>query len=196
MRKAVNKSLYLFLCSILGMILFSMLHRALFVMYGLLLEINFQTYSFGLTDAAIRTIDFLTMVTAMFLGGWYGTLLGIDWYSLVYGPNAERKAGLFHGFLPHNWRDGKPKKSASAASSKPAVKSETVSVPVMEKVSTILNTPIAETPPIVQKVREWTFDDLLAKPAPVKKTATRKTPAKKTTARKTATKRATAKSVS
>ncbi len=195
MRKAVTKSLYLFLCSILGMILFAMLHRAIFVLYGLLLQIDFQTYSFGVSEAGIYLIDFFTMTAAIFLGGWYGTLLGIDWYSIVYGPNAENPGRMFHGFVPHHWRNGKNKTDKKSA--RPAVKSETVSVPVSEKVSAILNTHIADTPEVVQKVREWTFDDLLAKPTPAKKTTTRKTTVKSTTkktVRKTTAKR-TAKAV-
>lgn len=191
MRKAVTKSLYLFLCSILGMILFAMLHRAIFVLYGLLLQIDFQTYSFGISEAGIYMIDFLTMTAALFLGGWYGTLLGIDWYSIVYGPNAEYPGKMFHGFVPHHWRSGKNKTDKKIT--KPVAKSETVSVPVAKKVSTILNTHIVDTPEVVQKVREWTFDDLLAKPTPAKKTATRKTTVKSTTkktVRKTTAKRA------
>lgn len=195
MRKATTKSLYLFLCAILGMILFAMLHRAIFVLYNLVLEIDFNMYSLGLSNGVIHSIDFYSMVFALFIGGWYGTLLGIDWYALVYGPNAERRAGLFHGFIPHHWRDGIKRKSKKDIIAKPSVKSETVSVPVMEKMNEILNRPVMDTSPVEQKVREWTFDDLLAKPAAAKKTVVRKTAAKKTTSRKApAKKRAVAKS--
>lgn len=73
------------------------------------------------------------------------------------------------------------------------VSSTTVKVTVPQKVSAFLNTPV-ETPkvvaPAVQKVREWTFDDLITKPEPVKpvkkvvRKTTNKTVARKTTARK------------
>lgn len=201
MRKAVTKSLYLFLCSILGMILFAMLHRALFVIYGILLEVDFASYSLGLTENVILMIDFLSMLIALFFGGWYGVLLGIDWYSIVYGPSAPQPAKLFHGFVPANFRN-RPKKIVKTES-KPSLNSTTIKNPVVDKVSAILNTPI-ETPevlqPTVQKVREWTFDDLIKKPEPVKashaRKAARKTSSKtstkpavkKTTARKAARK--------
>lgn len=201
MRKAVTKSLYLFLCSILGMILFAMLHRALFVIYGILLEVDFASYSLGLTENVILMIDFLSMLIALFFGGWYGVLLGIDWYSIVYGPSAPQPAKLFHGFVPANFRN-RPKKIVKTES-KPSLNSTTIKNPVVDKVSAILNTPI-ETPevlqPTVQKVREWTFDDLIKKPEPVKashaRKAVRKTSSKtstkpavkKTTARKAARK--------
>ncbi len=201
MRKAVTKSLYLFLCSILGMILFAMLHRALFVIYGILLEVDFASYSLGLTENVILMIDFLSMLIALFFGGWYGVLLGIDWYSIVYGPSAPQPAKLFHGFVPANFRN-RPKKIVKTES-KPSLNSTTIKNPVVDKVSATLNTPI-ETPevlqPTVQKVREWTFDDLIKKPEPVKashaRKAVRKTSSKtstkpavkKTTARKAARK--------
>lgn len=187
MRKAATKSLYLFLCSILGMILFTMLHRSIFVLYGLLLDIDFQTYSLGMSEGGIMILDFFSMLAALFIGGWYGILLGIDWYAIVYGPNAEYPARLFHGFVPHHWRGAK--KKTVKTENKPEVATVTVKTPVVEKMSTILNTPIMDTPPVVQKVREWTFDDLLAKPEPAKKPSVRKVAAKKTTARKSVTKR-------
>lgn len=194
MRKAVTKSLYLFLCSILGMILFAMLHRALFVIYGILLEVDFTTYSLGLTESAILMIDFLSMLIALFFGGWYGVLLGIDWYSIVYGPSAPQPAKLFHGFVPANFRN-RPKKTVKTES-RPSLSSTTIKIPGVDKVSAILNTPI-ETPevfqPTVQKVREWTFDDLIKKPEPVKPTPARKIVRKSAT--KTATKTVSTKTV-
>ncbi|HEX3096019.1 MAG TPA: hypothetical protein VHQ20_02775 [Patescibacteria group bacterium] len=176
MRKAVYKGLYLFLCSLLGMILLIMLHRAIFILYELLLIIDFKTYSLGMSSSVIALIDFFTMLIAIFLGGWYGIVLGIDWYAMVYGPNAEHPAGLFHAFKPHHWRGPKKEKKSSA-------KTATMTMPVAE---TTVKVPVAE------KVREWTFDELLkprveSKTEP-KKRASAKSAAKKTI-RKTATKR-------
>ena len=145
----------------------AMLHRAVFVLYDLLLVMDFEAYSFGMTSANVLTLDFTTLMIALFLGGWYGVALGIEWYSLVYGPNAERPAGLFHGFVPHHWR--KPKAERGQTSRKSA--SETV-----------VNVPVAAK-------KDWTFEDLLnsegAAPVAPKRATTRKTAVRKTAARKT-----------
>lgn len=201
MRKAASKALYLFLCAILGMVLFVMLQRAILFLYNLLIFVD-STYAFGMSSAAILGLDFFTLLLALFLGGWYGTMMGIDWYAMVYGPNAEVQAGLFHGFLPHNWRGKKARKTSSksapaqptklsaamsAVAAAPAAISTTVKVPVQEAVK--------EAAKVIHReaVREWSFDDLIAPSAPKsaakKKTAVRKTAAKKTT-RKPAVKKA------
>lgn len=204
MRKAASKALYLFLCAILGMVLFVMLQRAILFLYNLLIFVD-STYAFGMSSATILGLDFFTLLLALFLGGWYGTMMGIDWYAMIYGPNAEVQAGLFHGFLPHNWRGKKSRKASSkshqsaparptklsaamsAVAAAPAAISTTVKVPVQEAVK--------EAAKVIHReaVREWSFDDLIApsapKPAAKKKPAVRKTVAKKTT-RKPAVKKA------
>lgn len=180
MRKAATKALYLFLCAILGMVLFAMLHRAIFVLYDLLIFVD-SMYAFGFSEIALATIDFFALVLALFLGGWYGTMIGIDWYAMVYGPNAEIKPGMFHGFIPHKWRGVKSTSkmaAATARASAPAATSTTVKVRAPEAVKESVKPP----------VREWTFDDLiapsnskLAKPVAKRKAAVRKTAVKKAT---------------
>lgn len=176
MRKAATKALYLFLCSILGMVLFAMLHRAVFVLYDVILILDYDTYSFGMSQAMILAVDFFTMLGALFFGGWYGTLLGIDWYSSVYGVNAESKAGLFHGIVPHNWR--KPsKKQPELVMPNPAV----TKVAVKSSVKATPKSPIAST-------STWDFDDFLkATPEPKKRVAAKKPAVKKVVRKTTAT---------
>jgi hypothetical protein len=155
MKKSTAKALYLYLCSILGMIMLAMLHRAVFVLYDLLLMMDYETYSFGMTERTVLTMDFTTMLVALFLGGWYGIALGLEWYSMVYGPNADEKVGWFHGFKPHHWRGSK---------------SERKSVTLKD------SSPVHN--------RDWSFDDLINAEPDKKRTAGRKT-ARKTVARKT-----------
>lgn len=203
MRKVAIKALYLFLCSILGMVLFAMLHRAIFVLYDLVLIYDFEVYSFGMNQSTLLAVDFLTMIAALFFGGWYGTVLGIDWYARVYGPNAEIKAGLFHGFIPHHWRGEKDVSqvksvmpSIAPVTVKPTAKASSIK-PVAKVTATKTATSKVVTPKSVAKVTtsqapvmtntEWNFDDFLkATPAPKK----RAIPAKKvvTSSAKTATK--------
>ncbi len=163
MKKTTAKALYLYLCSILGMVLFAMLHRAVFVLYDLLLVVDFDTYSFGMSSGTILTLDFTTMLLILFIGGWYGIALGIEWYSMVYGPNAEKPAGLFHGFIPHHWRGKRSHSKKTFHNNTPEAEMNTTSVTV----------PVAES-------RSWSFEDLITPSQPVKKkTAVRKPVAKK-----------------
>ncbi len=179
MRKSANKALYLFLSAILGMVIFSMLHRSIFVLLDLLMYTD-GGYAFGLSSTDFLYLDFFTALIALFLGGWYGTMMGMDWYAMVYGPNAEKPAGLFHSFLPHHWRGKRAKKNhapAKLAVATPAAASTTVRVPVTETVKA--------------PVREWSFDDLITpKPVVKKKPAARKSTTKKTT-RKAVSKKVT-----
>ncbi len=173
MRKVAYKALYLFLCSILGIILLSMLHRALFVILDLLLVGDYNPFSLGISPGIIALADFFSMLVAWFIGGWYGIVLGLDWYAIVYGPNADKPARLFHAFMPHHWR-GTKKVSAK--------------MPLTERIVERLETPIKV--PVAESVSAWGFDDLLTPAAPKKRTATKRTTvAKKTTRRAATTKR-------
>lgn len=177
MKKTTIKALYLFLCSILGMVLFGILHRAVFVLYDLLLVVDYDTYSFGMTPAAISALDFTTMLLMLFLGGWYGIVLGLEWYSMVYGPHVENPTGLFHGFLPHNWRGPKSGRKKTITSRMQAIGSFVAPAPKTS--STTVNVPVAES-------QAWSFDDLISPKSTAKKKAVaHKNSAKKTTTRKT-----------
>lgn len=187
MKKTTIKALYLFLCSILGMVLFGMLHRAVFVLYDLLLVMDYDTYSFGMPPGAISLLDFSSMLVLLFLGGWYGVALGLEWYSMVYGPNVEKPVGLFHGFLPHNWRGAKRSPKAKRASESESERIDSFITPKPETTSTTVRVPVAES-------HAWSFDDLIAPKTPAKKKVVRKAVAKKTAARKI-TKRVKAESI-
>lgn len=190
MRKAATKSLYLFLCAILGMVLFAMLHRAIFVLYDLLIFIR-PEFTFGLTSYSLAVGDFLTMLIALFLGGWYGTMMGIDWYAMVYGPNAAVRPGLFHGFIPHHWR-GRRESRSEKGSHKSAPVKMAMPAPATKTTTVKVRMPDPEPEeemPSAPRVREWTFEDLMPpKPAPKKRAAAKKTTARKTV-RKTAVKK-------
>ncbi len=102
MTNARRKALYLFLTSLLGMILLLMLHRSLFVIYDVMGSFFPGTPLFSLDARMVFTVDFISMLVAMFIGGWYGIWLGLDWYKMIYEERDSRE--WFHGFLPHNWR--------------------------------------------------------------------------------------------
>ena len=205
MRKAATKALYLFLCAILGMVLFAMLHRAIFVLYDLLIFVD-GMYAFGLSNIALAAIDFFALVVALFLGGWYGTMMGIDWYAMVYGPNAEVKAGMFHGFIPHHWRGQKtttknstaPTVASKVAASAPTRATAVATPPTIKvRAQEIAKMDVKELVQEVAKplVREWTFDDLIPSSKVETPVAKRKPVVKKTVAKKVVRKTTKAKVV-
>lgn len=179
MRKAVTKALYLFLCSILGMVLFAMLHRAIFVLYDLVLILDFNTYSLGMSEATLLVVDFFTMLIALFFGGWYGIVLGMDWYSSVYGASAEAKAGLFHGFVPHNWRAGEKQKKSDLMPASNLISQQSkikVTQKVTSKPKAVESVAVkSESQSPVVSGDNWSFEDFLkATPEPKKRATIKK----------------------
>lgn len=209
MSKVATKALYLFLCSILGMVLFTMLHRAIFVLYDIVLIYDFQTFSLGMSEGVILAIDFLTMMLALFFGGWYGVALGLEWYSMVYGANAEIKPGVFHGFLPHTWRGDKSKKSSTdsfmgmpkvnppittispTTKSAPVVTKSAPAKTTSAKPQPTKSAPAATSTTVkvpIKSTADWSFDDFFKATPPAKKKAVAKKTTAKKTVRKTTTK--------
>ncbi len=90
-----KKSTYVFLCSILGILLFLLVHRLLFFFYLILISANPQIFSRGLNSLEISAIDFFTLILALFGGMWYGIWLGLRWYEAVYEKNTH------NGFIGH-----------------------------------------------------------------------------------------------
>lgn len=97
-----RKALYLFLSSLLGILLLLLFHRSVFVIYEILGSFYPTLYFFQLDYFTLRLFDFWTMIVAMFFGGWYGIWLGLHWYRMIYeDANVQ---SWFHGFVPHLWR--------------------------------------------------------------------------------------------
>jgi hypothetical protein len=105
METTKRKALYIFLSSILGILLFLMFHRALFVIYEILGNFYSTTAWLHLPFRTIALIDFLTFIVALFIGGWYGIWIGLNWYKMVYEERGVKT--WFHGFVPHHWRKHK-----------------------------------------------------------------------------------------
>ncbi len=178
MNRGVGKALYVFLCMIMGMILFAIFHRAVVVIYYILLNTNYETFSFGITEATVQAIDFFTLLVALFFGGWYGTALGLHWYRLVY--EEKPGVGLFHGFIPHHWRDGTVK-STSLDMSMQSVKKPSKIVHTDSAVPSRINSfDVFKTFKSAPKEepKSWDFDDLQAASPP--EVVTPKAPVKRT----------------
>lgn len=80
----IRRSLYVFLSSLLGVLLFIILHRLLVFGYVLLLDSSYSVFSFGMSFLELLALEYLTLIVAVILGGWYGTWLGLYWYGAVY----------------------------------------------------------------------------------------------------------------
>lgn len=91
----IKKSLYVFLCSLLGMLMFLILHRLLIFAYLLLASANPGVFYYNLTYLEILALDFFTLILAIMLGSWYGIALGIKWYEAIY------EKGEHAGFIDH-----------------------------------------------------------------------------------------------
>lgn len=148
MKRSTGKALYIFLASLLGIILFGVFHRALVVIYYLMQDGYYFNLKIQMSQADLQALDFFTMLVALFLGGWYGVWLGLHWYELVY--EGEHRAGLFHGFIPHHFRKGERARRAAAKSSSTE---KAVHVPVVERPSFEKITDMKSSLP-------WDLDDL------------------------------------
>jgi hypothetical protein len=95
LNRGIEKSFYVFMCGLLGVLLFVILQQSLILIHYVLLDKNFATYSAGLTITDLRAIALITLFFAVFFGMWYGIWLGLHWYGLVY---EQGEAPLFHGF--------------------------------------------------------------------------------------------------
>lgn len=80
----VKKSVYVFLCSLLGVLLFLVLHRIGMMLYVLL--VIYGVFQWASTAAYIQFLafDYVTLLLAMLCGSWYGIWLGNYWYEQVY----------------------------------------------------------------------------------------------------------------
>lgn len=87
MQNSGKKSFYVFLCGLLGMLLFMLLQRSLFLL-AFLGGVNILSYNF-------QQLDYISFVVANFLGLWYGIWLGLHWYTAVYEEGSV--GGLFSG---------------------------------------------------------------------------------------------------
>ncbi len=90
----VKKSLYVFMCSIMGALLFLIIHQIIAFGYLMLLYADYDKFSLGLPFISLMALDYFTLIIVLMLGAWYGIWLGLYWFGLVY-------EGDGHGFVEH-----------------------------------------------------------------------------------------------
>lgn len=95
-----HKSLYIFLCSLLGMLLFYIIHRAVALIWVSLIQYD-PIYNLGFDGLQQLGFYLMTSVAAILIGGWYGVWLGLYWHELVYERrHDEMERKRVRPFLP------------------------------------------------------------------------------------------------
>lgn len=84
----MKKSLYVFLCSILGILIFLVIHRLILIVYFLIAAAYPQAFYGNMENLEFIAADFITLFLVLIFGSWYGIWLGLKWYESVY-ENAE-----------------------------------------------------------------------------------------------------------
>lgn len=85
-----KKALYLFLCSILGIILFLFIQQAFWVAYSGAAHAGYLPML-----GQLNAWPTLTFLAAVLFGSWYGIWLGLYWYEMVY---ERAQARWFYAF--------------------------------------------------------------------------------------------------
>ncbi len=88
----LQKSLYIFLSSILGVLLFLVLHRVLIFLILVFQTADYNTFSFSLSYIEFLAIDYFSLLLTLMLGGWYGIWVGSYWYEKVYEHKSHQGA--------------------------------------------------------------------------------------------------------
>lgn len=91
----VKKSVYIFLCSLLGVMLFLILHRLVIFAYLMAVLYGAPGYAAGISYMEFLAVDYATLLLALLCGSWYGIWLGSYWYEMVYEKGQWRGA-MFH----------------------------------------------------------------------------------------------------
>lgn len=96
-----KKSLYVFLTSMLGMLLFLILHRIAVFLYLIVISSDYSQAGSGLSYIEFLALDYFTLIITLLLGAWYGVWLGIYWFDKVYEEGSH--GGLVNHITQNYW---------------------------------------------------------------------------------------------
>ena len=97
----MKKAVYIFLCSLMGALLFLILHRVAVFFYLVLMNYNYSAFSFGLPYWQFLALDYFTLILALLLGGLYGIWVGLYWYEAIYEHGHH--GGFVHHVVERYW---------------------------------------------------------------------------------------------
>ncbi len=97
-----KKSVYIFMCSVMGVLLFVILHRLIVLAYLTLLAYGVFHWTSSYSYFTFVAVDYITLLLAMFCGSWYGIWLGEYWYEKIYETGEWRGVTrhLHHKLFP------------------------------------------------------------------------------------------------
>lgn len=144
----VKKALYIFLTALLGVLLFLTVQRSLSLIVVLLLNLDYARYSLGTNPLQIHALNYVSIMLAVFFGGWYGVWLGLHWYEIVYEKGS---GGLLHG-LTSSWFSSDKKSSPVKIVEKPKAVEPSVKVQSSQRGVDSIGSSGA-----------WDFEDILLK---------------------------------
>ncbi len=140
-RGETKKALYVFLCSLLGMLIFIILQKSTLLLLTILLgnqgDIAVEGYA-----SPFYQFETISYLVALFFGGWYGVWLGLHWYGIVYEAG---RGGLLYAFWGNLMHHEAPREEKAATSPARA------------------SAPVVNSMPSQAK---WQFDDLAKLKAP------------------------------
>jgi hypothetical protein len=100
-----KKAFYIFLSSLLGVLIFLILHRAIIFIYLYLVSGGYFADSFNYWNFLFW--DYITLIFSLMLGAWYGIWLGMSWHEAVYVQ--KNHGGFVEHLASHYWLGGRPK---------------------------------------------------------------------------------------
>lgn len=99
-----KKSFYVFLTSLLGVLLFLILHRTVVFIYLYLVAGGVGIESFDYLSFLLW--DYFSLTIMLMLGAWYGVWLGLNWFDKVYVERSH--GGLVAHLTQYCWPASRP----------------------------------------------------------------------------------------
>lgn len=163
----MKKSLYLFLSSLLGMLLFLVLHRIIFFLYLLMASAGYQPFLAEASSLTFLGIEYFTLILSMLLGAWYGIWVGMYWHAKVYEEKSS--AGLVEHITTSYWpkRQNRYNLEAKIETAKKHMESDMLE---LEELAKAIPVSVASPEPIKKRI--------VRKRAPTIMTKTKKMPAR------------------
>ena len=187
MKNSSFKALYVFMTSLLGILLFGLIHRALFIIYDILGDFYPKFSILNASASTVQILDFFSLLLVIFLGGWYGVWLGFHWFHVVYEDEKFNK--IFHGLSASRYF-----RSGNTSNKMQTEKTQTGMMP--KKIFVRPKTAVQNfgTARVSTKEKTWNLEDLatIAEPETSKAKPAKKV-VRKAVAKKRVTTKATAK---
>ncbi len=96
-----QKSLYIFLSSLLGMLLFLIIHRLVVFCLLILQSSGNKVFTLNMPYLEFLAWDYFSLLLTLLAGAWYGIWVGSYWYEKVYNEGSH--LGLVGHITENYW---------------------------------------------------------------------------------------------